>query len=129
MPYTVRYEKKRETIQLRIDTELKDQLFREAERMGISPSELIRRLVKTAVEDDTKKFQRLEEGERDLRLTVIDILKCLQKMSNKKNWEEAKDVFQDSLLPKIMDEELNLYYAKIKRLDIMLNAPLSRAAM
>ncbi|MBW8003758.1 MAG: ribbon-helix-helix protein, CopG family [Planctomycetes bacterium] len=110
--------KKRETIQFRIDTELKDQLFREAERMGISPSELIRRLVKMAVEDDTKKILRLEERERDLRVTVIDILKCLQKMSNKKNWEEAKDVFQDSLLPKIMDEELHLYYAKIKRLDL-----------
>ena len=86
--------------------------------MGISPSELIRRLVKMAVEDDTKKILRLEERERDLRVTVIDILKCLQKMSNKKNWEEAKDVFQDSLLPKIMDEELHLYYAKIKRLDL-----------
>ena len=110
--------KKRETIQFRIDTELKDKLFREAERMGISPSELIRRLVKMAVEDDTKKIFRLEERERDLRVTVIDILKCLQKMSNKKNWEEAKDVFQDSLLPKIMDEELHLYYAKIKRLDL-----------
>jgi antitoxin component of RelBE/YafQ-DinJ toxin-antitoxin module len=110
--------KKRETIQLRIDTELKDRLFREAERMGISPSELIRRLVKMAVEGDTKKIQRLEAGERDLRMTVMDILRCLQRMSNKKNWAEAKDVFQDTFLPKIMDEELYLYYAKIKRLDL-----------
>lgn len=110
--------KKRDTIQIRIDTEQKEQLFHQAEQMGISPSELIRRLIKMAVHDGTKRITKLEEGERDLRMTVIDILKCLQTMSLKDTWREARPIFENGFLPKILDQELYLQYAKIDRLDL-----------
>jgi hypothetical protein len=108
---------KQDIMQFRVDKKLKDQLFREAKRIGISPSELVRRLVKAAVEEDPK-LKRLEEGEQDLRITVMDIMKCLQKMSLKTSWEEARLIYQDTLLGQILDQELYLYYAKIKRHDL-----------
>ena len=104
-------------MQFRVDKKLKDQLFREAKQIGISPSELVRRLAKAAVEDNPK-LKCLEEGEQDLRMTVIHIMKCLQKMSLKDNWEEARSIYQNSLLGQILDQELYLRYAKIKRLDL-----------
>jgi hypothetical protein len=108
---------KQDIMQFRVDKKLKDQLFREAKRIGISPSELVRRLVKAVVEEDPK-LKRLEEGEQDLRMTVMDIMKCLQKMSLKTSWEEARLIYQDTLLGQILDQELYLYYAKIKRPDL-----------
>lgn len=109
--------KKRETIQIRIDTEQKQQLFRQAQQMGVSPSELIRRLIRIASEEDTKRIAELEGGERDLRRIVIHILKCLQTMSRKQAWKDARAFFQNSLLPEILDQELYLQWARIDRLD------------
>ena len=109
--------KKRETIQIRIDTELKEQLVHQAEQMGVSPSEFIRRLIKMAGEDDMKRINELREGERDLRKIMIHILKCLQMMSRKHIWKDARSVIPESLLPQILDQELYLQNAKIDRLD------------
>jgi predicted transcriptional regulator len=109
--------KKRETIQIRIDTDLKEQLVHQAAQMGVSPSEFIRRLIKMAGEDETKRVNELQEGERDLRKIVIHILECLQTMSQKHTWKDARSVIQESLLPQILDQELYLQYAKIDRLD------------
>jgi len=104
--------KKRETIQIRIDTDLKEQLVRQAVQMGVSPSEFIRRLIRMASEDDTKRINELREGERDLRKIMIHILKCFQIMSQKQTWKDARSVIQESLLPQILDQELYLQYAK-----------------
>jgi predicted transcriptional regulator len=109
--------KKRETIQIRIDTDLKEQLVHQAAQMGVSPSEFIRRLIRMAIEDDTKRITELQEGERDLRKIAIHILKCLQMMSRKQTWKDARSAIQKSLLPQILDQELYLQYAKIDRLD------------
>jgi hypothetical protein len=109
--------KKRETIQIRIDTDLKEQLVRQAAQVGVSPSEFIRRLIKMASEDDTKRITELQEGERDLRKIAIHILKCLQMMSQKQTWKEARSIIQESLLPQILEQELYLQYAKIDKLD------------
>ena len=108
---------KQDIMQFRVDKKLKDQLFREAKQIGISPSELIRRLVKAAVEGDPK-LKSLKEGQQDLRMTVIDIMRCLQKMSQKDNWEEARSIYQDSILGQILELELSIQYAKIKRPDL-----------
>ena len=109
--------KKRETIQIRIDTDLKEKLVRQAAQVGVSPSEFIRRLIKMASEDDTKRITELQEGERDLRKIAIHILKCLQMMSQKQTWKEARSIIQESLLPQILEQELYLQYSKIDRLD------------
>lgn len=109
--------KKRETIQIRIDADLKEQLIHQAGQLGVSPSEFIRRLIKMAGEDDTKRISELQEGERDLRKIVIHILECFQMMSRKQTWKDARSVIQESLLPQILEQELYLQYAKIDRLD------------
>jgi len=110
--------KKRETVQFRIDKELKDQLIRQAEQIGISPSELIRRLIKMGVENDADKINRLEEEERDLRIIAMEIMKSLHRMSMGRNWEEARKNYQDSKLWMILDGELSIRYAKIGRPDL-----------
>ena len=115
--YIIEQMKKRETIQVRIDPEQKQQLFRQAQQMGVSPSELIRRLIRIASQEDTKRIAELEGGERDLRRIVIHILKCLQTMSRKQAWKDARVPFQNSLLPQILDQELYLQWARIDRLD------------
>jgi hypothetical protein len=104
--------KKRETIQICIDTDLKEQLVRQAAQMGVSPSEFIRRLIRRASEDDTKRITQLRAGEHDLRKIMIHILKCFQIMSRKQPWKDARSVIQESLLPQILDQELYLQYAK-----------------
>ena len=115
--HTENMKRKRETIQIRIDTDLKEKLVRQAARVGVSPSEFIRRLIKMASEDDTKRITELQEGERDLRKIAIHILKCLQMMSQNQTWKEARSIIQESLLPQILEQELYLQYSKIDRLD------------
>lgn len=109
--------KKRETIQIRVDTELKEKLVHQAEQSGISPSELIRRLIKMAVNDGTRILTQLEEGEQDLRVAVTDILKCIQMMSRKQTWSAARSVVNGSMLPEILDQMLYFQWGKVDRLD------------
>ena len=103
--------KKRETVQLRIDKDLKDQLTNQAEQMGISPSEFIRRLIKMGVGQDPDKIKRLEKGERDLRAIALEIMTVLQKMSMKKNWTEARKTFLDNQIGITLEEELYIRYS------------------
>ena len=110
--------KKRETVQLRIDKELKDQLTNQAEQMGISPSEFIRRLIKMGVGQDPDKIKRLEEEERDLRTMIVETMKSLQMMSTASSWEEARNIYRDSGLGITLEGELYIKYSKINRLDL-----------
>ena len=114
--------KKRETVQLRIEKELKDQLTNQAEQMGISPSEFIRRLIKMGVGQDPDKIKRLEKGERDLRAIALEIMTILQKMLIKKSWTEARKTFQDSGVGITLEQELYIRYSKIDRLDLYYKA-------
>ncbi len=101
---------------------MKDQLTNQAEQMGISPSEFIRRLIRMGVGQDSDKIKRLEEGERDLRTIALETMVSLQKMSLKKNWAEARKVFHDSGLGINLEEELYIKYSKSDRLDLYYKA-------
>lgn len=111
-------EKERETIQIRVNKDLKDQLAAQAVEMGVSTSELIRRLIKMAVRDDHEKIAQLDEKENDLRLIVIELMKCLQKMFMQKSWEAAKKVYWDSIVGRLLDDELFIHYSKMDRSDL-----------
>ena len=72
---------------------MKDQLTNQAEQMGISPSEFIRRLIRMGVGQDPDKIKRLEEGERDLRTIALEVMVGLQKMALKKTGQRLEKPF------------------------------------
>ena len=72
---------------------MKDQLTNQAEQMGISPSEFIRRLIRMGVGQDPDKIKRLEEGERDLQTIALEVMVGLQKMALKKTGQRLEKLF------------------------------------
>ena len=97
---------KKETIQFRVDTELKTQFFDLARKKGIPPSGLLRNLINTAIEYENSRMRKIEEDQTGLKWILLSILKYLHKQALQDRSQARWQNYLDSRLVDYLDELL-----------------------
>ena len=99
----IMFMEKRETIQFRVEQELKEQLFDMATRRGTAPSELLRILIEKELADEDERIKRLQEEVMATKHVLLEILKFTQRFAFVTRDPAFMDLYKDSMLTDFLD--------------------------
>lgn len=97
-------EKKQELIQIRVDSDLKEEFFRTAESRGDSPSSLLRSLMHQAVNEQEGRVGYLEEWRRSVNTILLELLSFIQRSEFVAGSNDTWHLYETSFLPEYLDE-------------------------
>lgn len=97
-------EDKTELIQIRVDGELKDAFYKLAEKTGQSPSNLLRSLMRKAIELEEKMITELVDSKKQQDIILYEILSFIHKAAMLQQDNNLWELYKSSYLPEYLDE-------------------------
>jgi len=97
---------KKDLMQFRIETDLKEKFYSLAEKQGISPSKLLRSLMLQNIEEDEGEIKDMKEQIKSFNTILLDIQKFIQQMAFMTPNERLWQLYRKSYLPEYFEETL-----------------------
>ena len=102
--YNIHMKDKPDSIQFRIDKDLKDRFFELSEKKGTSPSNVLRSLIKQAVEKDDTQVQAHDQRLKELTSILKEMLSFIQQMAFLSPDDKVWELYKSSILTLFLDE-------------------------
>jgi len=97
-------DEKNENIQIRVDGDLKEEFYKLAEKTGQSPSNLLRSLMRQAIEMEDKKVSDLIGSKRQLDTMMYEVLSFIHRSEMLRNDRAEWELYKKTFLPDYLDE-------------------------
>ncbi|MDA3939156.1 MAG: type II toxin-antitoxin system RelB/DinJ family antitoxin [Spirochaetia bacterium] len=98
---------KKDLMQFRIETELKEKFYSLAEKQGISPSKLLRSLMLQNIKEDEGEIKDLKEQIKSTTTILLDIQKFIQQMALLTPDDRVWKLYRKSFLAEYFRETLS----------------------
>ena len=98
---------KKDLMQFRVETELKEKFYSIAEKQGISPSKLLRSLMLQNIKEDEGEIKDMKEQIKSFNTILLDLQKFTQQLAFMIPDDRLWQLYRKSYLPEYLSETIS----------------------